>query len=113
MQLIGSADEVTRALTPFVGGTVYLHLETTVGAYTENGFGVFIRNAKVQIDSAALKGDGPLYRAGLHTSDGWVYAEGLTHWEVDSKGRLLLEGHDAEGRMTVACLVGREPWPVY
>jgi hypothetical protein len=113
LQPIASADEVTRALAPFVGGKAYLHLETTVGAYTENGFGVFIRNAEVEVESAALRGTGPLYRAGLRTKSGWVYAEGLTHWEVDPRGRLLLEGHDAEGRMTVACLVSREPWPVY
>jgi len=31
-----------------------------------------------------------------------MYAEGLTHWQIDDEGRLLLEGHDAEGRLTVA-----------
>jgi hypothetical protein len=113
LQLIASADEVTQALAAFRGGKAYLHLETTVGAYTEKGFGVFIRNAEVEIETAALRGDGPLFRAGLRTKSGWVYAEGVTHWEVDERGRLLLEGHDGEGRMNVACLISREPWPVY
>ncbi len=113
MQLIASADEVTKAMAPFAGQRVYLHLETTVGAYTANGVGVFIRNAEIDVETAALRGEGPLFRAGLRTKSGWVYAEGVTHWEVDPQGRLLLEGHDDEGRMNVACLLSRQPWPVY
>lgn len=113
MQLISSPDAVAPDLARFVGQSAYLHLEATMGAYTENGFGVFIRNAEVRIERAGIRGQGPLYRAGIQTSLGWVYAEGLTHWEVDGQGRLLLEGHDPEGRLTVACLLSPAPFPAY
>jgi bacillithiol biosynthesis deacetylase BshB2 len=103
--------EVEAALRRLVGETVYLHLETTAGAYTEGGFGAFIRNAALRLRSAAVRGTGP-FRAGLETELGWVYAEGLTHWEVDAAGRLLLAGYDAEGRVTVVCELAGSPFPV-
>lgn len=106
-----SPDAVEAALQPFVGHTVYLHLETTSGAYTEGGFGAFIRNVGVRFDRAHLKGSGP-YRAGLHLEQGWVYAEGLTDWEVDADGRLLLAGHDKEGRLGVALELSLTPFRV-
>jgi hypothetical protein len=105
-------EAVEPVLQRFVGRTVYLHLETTAGAYTAGGYGAFIRNAAVRPVRAAIRGTGP-YRAGIETEDGWVYAEGLTDWEVDGEGRLLLAGHDAEGRLTVACELSTRPWPVY
>lgn len=41
---------------------------------------------------------------------GWVYAEGITHWEVDDKERLLLAGHDNQGRLAVALELSLTPF---
>lgn len=114
------AAEVQAALQPFVGREVYLHLETTNGAYAaENMRGdpptmavcAYVRNAKIRFHRAVLAGTGP-FRAGLQMEDGWVYAEGLTDWELDGHGRLLLAGHDAEGRLAIACQLSLEPFHV-
>ncbi len=102
-------DAVEQALDAFLHRVVYLHLETTAGAYTAGGFGAFIRNAKLQLRSARVRGSGP-FRLCLDTEIGMVYAEGLTHWEEDTAGRLLLAGHDAQGRLTVSCEVSPEPF---
>ena len=100
-----------RALDALRGRTWYLHLETTAGAYTEGGFGAFIRNARIMVRGAALRGSGP-YRVGLETDTGWVYAEGLTDWEADADGRLLMAGYDGEGRVTVSCELSPTPFAV-
>lgn len=111
-------EAVEAALQTFVNQTVYVHLETTNGAYAAQGItgtkapavGCFIRNAAVRFHRAGLHGDGP-FRAGLQLEQGWVYAEGLTDWEIDAAGRLLLAGHDGEGRLAVALELSREPFP--
>ncbi|HEY3365452.1 MAG TPA: YojF family protein [Symbiobacteriaceae bacterium] len=110
--------EVQAALQTFVGRPVYLHLETTNGAYAANqadgkGMAVcaYIRNVTVHFDRATLAGAGP-YRAGLQMDQGWIYAEGLTDWEIDAQGRLLLAGHDGEGKLAVALELSPTPFPV-
>lgn len=104
-------EDVDAALARFVGGTTYLHLETTAGAYTEGGFGAFVRNAEVRIRRAQVRGADNRWRAGLETDTGWVYAEGLTHWEDLADGGLLLAGYDGEGRVTAVCELSRRPFP--
>lgn len=108
------------ALQHFVDRDVYLHLETTNGAYAGEGrlgepksmaVCAFIRNARVRFSRATLAGTGP-YRAGLQMEIGWIYAEGLTDWELDAKGRLLLAGHDDKGRLAVSLELSLEPFPV-
>lgn len=98
-------------LEQMAGEPLYLHLETTMGAYTKNTYGAFARNVQVRYLRAGVGGSGP-YRVGLRLPDGWVVAEGLTHWEVDDRGRLLMAGHDDEGRLTVALEVSRDPFPM-
>lgn len=108
-----------QELQRFVGRTVYLHLETTNGAYTQTELGAsiaaargaFVRNVPVRFERAKLSGVGP-YRAGLKVENGWIYAEGLTDWEVDGEGRLLLAGHDPEGRLAVALELSLAPFPM-
>lgn len=104
-------DAVQQHLNGLAGEPIYLHLETTRGAYTANTYGAFARNMRVRFERAGVAGDGP-YRVGLKLADGWVFAEGLTHWEVDAEGRLLLAGHDDEGRLTVALQLSRRPFPM-
>lgn len=107
---------VQAALQPFVGKDVYLHLETTNGAYAANqpdgrGMAVcaYVRNAVVRFSRATLAGTGP-FRAGLQMDGGWIYAEGLTDWELDEQGRLLLAGHDGEGKLAVALELSLTPF---
>lgn len=111
-------DEVQAALNTFVGKIVYLHLETTNGAYAaESAEGqsmavcAYVRNAAVQFRRATVAGTGP-YRAGLQMHHGWTYAEGLTDFEIDSEGRLLLAGHDEKGRLAVALQLSETPFPL-
>jgi len=94
---------------------VYVHLETTNGAYAthndESFFnsGAYIRNAKLKYEYGKITGNGP-YRVGLKTEIGWVYAEGITHYEVDNQNRLLLAGLDFTGKLAVALEISETPF---
>ncbi len=107
--------EVQAKLESLVNEQLYLHLETTNGAYASHfdskamTVGAFIRNGLIQIERGKIAGNGP-YRVGLKMQLGWVYAEGLTHWEIDEKGRLLMAGHDSKGRLAVALQLSKTPF---
>ncbi len=107
--------DVQKELERFFNQPVYLHLETTNGAYAAHhneyflSAGAYIRNGLVEIKHGKIAGAGP-YRVGLKISLGWIYAEGLTDWELDDKGRLLLAGHDREGKLAVALQLSTEPF---
>lgn len=94
---------------------VYVHLETTTGSYTLMGpekrppVIAFVRNARVSYGRGNIKGTGP-YRVGLKLDDGWVYADGLTHFEVNERDELLMAGYDGDGQLTVALQVSRTPF---
>jgi hypothetical protein len=95
--------DVETALQAFLAQAVFIHSEAT-------SF-VFVRNFRVQITDCFITGEGP-YRVGLRfDGHGWLRMEGLTHYEVDANGRLLLAGHDDKGRMHVALELGKEPFP--
>ncbi|MDF1523879.1 MAG: YojF family protein [Trueperaceae bacterium] len=98
-----------------LGLLVYLHLETTTGSYTALGpekkppVIVFVRNARITYQRGVVTGSGP-YRVGLKLEGGWVYAEGLTDFEVSERDELLLAGLDPEGQLTVALQVSETPF---
>lgn len=108
-------EKVQQALDTFKNKDVYIHLETTNGAYASHynakflNAGAYIRNAKIRYTIGKITGDGP-YRVGLKMENGWVYAEGLTDWEIDEKHRLLLAGHNDEGKLAVALQLSEEPF---
>ncbi|MDF2631261.1 MAG: hypothetical protein K0R39_5092 [Symbiobacteriaceae bacterium] len=111
---------VQDALQAFVNRDVYLHIETTNGAYAaQNMQGqtptmavcAYVRNAVVRFTRATIAGNGP-YRAGLQMDQGWIYAEGLTDWTLDEQGRLLMAGHDAEGRLAISLQLSLTPFHV-
>jgi hypothetical protein len=114
MEII-NIEKAQQAIDQFKNETVYLHLETTNGAYAthndENFFssGAFIRNAQVQLEHGKITGPGP-YRVGIKIPLGWVYAEGITHYTVDEQGRLLMAGHDFKGKLAVALEISRTPF---
>lgn len=106
---------VQPALDSFLNRKVYLHLETTNGAYAVHSqesnmsVGAYIRNGRLSFGRGIITGDGP-YRVGLKLELGWVYAEGLTDFEMTQEGQLLLAGHDQEGRLAVALELSLSPF---
>ncbi|RDI41958.1 YojF family protein [Falsibacillus pallidus] len=106
---------VQPLIDQFAGKPVYIHLETTNGAYASHfneGFfsaGAYIRNAKVTYEHGKIVGDGP-FRTGLKLEIGWIYAEGLTHFEMDEEGRLLMAGHGFDGKLAVALEISETPF---
>ncbi|KGX86195.1 YojF family protein [Pontibacillus litoralis] len=114
MELI-QKEEVQKVLERFLNKDVYVHLETTNGAYASHfnsqasNVGAFIRNVQIRYKQVKIIGS-TSFRVGLKMDAGWMYAEGLTHWELDEHHRLLLAGHDAEGRLMVACEISETPF---
>lgn len=108
-------NEVQKIINQFCNKDVYIHLETTNGAYAahrnENflNAGAYIRNAQIRYSRGKITGDGP-FRIGLKLALGWVYAEGLTRWEFDSKERLLLAGLNEDGKLAVALQLSEQPF---
>ncbi|AIE61616.1 YojF family protein [Bacillus methanolicus] len=109
------SEKVQNEINSFANKKVYLHLETTNGAYASHynqsifSAGAFIRNAQIQYEHGKITGNGP-YRVGLKMEFGWVYAEGITHFEIDENGRLLLAGHDFNGKLAVALQISLTPF---
>ena len=109
-------ETVQKEIDKYANQEVYLHLETTAGAYASHfdekvfSSGAYIRNALVQYERGKIAGTGPSYRVGLKTQIGWIYAEGITHFEVDSDGRLLLAGHDYQGKLAVCLEISLKPF---
>jgi len=108
-------EKVQEKLDFFKNKPVYIHLETTNGAYASHfgnkgvNVGAYIRNAQITYTEAVIKGD-VSFRVGMKTELGWVFAEGLTDWEMYENKHLLLAGHDAEGRLMVALQISETPF---
>ncbi|MFD1849004.1 YojF family protein [Oceanobacillus bengalensis] len=109
-------EKVQQMLDIFKDKEVYVHLETTNGAYASHvnnaayNVGAFIRNAKVFYNQAKIVGDGKSYRVGLKMEMGWIYAEGLTDWVIHENEQLLMAGHDREGRLMVSLEISEKPF---
>lgn len=107
--------ELQELLNSFANKEVYIHLETTNGAYAthfnENVFnaGAFIRNARIRYELGKVVGDTP-HRVGLKMAHGWVYAQGITHFELDERGRLLMAGLDYTGKLAIALEISETPF---
>ena len=41
---------------------------------------------------------------------GWVYAQGITHFELDEQGRLLMAGLDYSGKLAIALEISETPF---
>ncbi|WML46302.1 YojF family protein [Neobacillus sp. PS3-40] len=106
---------VQEKINQFANKEVYIHLETTNGAYASHhdesffSAGAYIRNALVNYELGKITGNGP-FRVGLKIQLGWVYAEGITHFEIDDQDRLLLAGHDPQGKLAVALEISLTPF---
>lgn len=108
--------EVQNRLEQLKNKKVYIHLETTNGAYASHqnsnayNVGAYVRNARVTYNQAKIVGDGNSYRVGLKMEIGWIYAEGLTDWTIHGDNQLLMAGHDREGRLMVSLQVSETPF---
>lgn len=106
---------VQELISSFAKKDVYIHLETTNGSYASHfnpsflNAGAFIRNIKLHFELGKIVGDSP-HRVGLKLPDGWVYAQGITHYTLDEHGRLLLAGLDGEGKLSVALHISETPF---
>lgn len=109
-------EKVQQKLDSFKNKEIYVHLETTNGAYASHfnnkayNVGAYIRNAKVTFSQAKIVGDGNSYRVGLKMEIGWIYAEGVTDWTIHGDNQLLLAGHDREGRLMVSLELSETPF---
>ncbi len=107
--------QVQAELDARLGLDLYVHLETTTGSYPALGpeksppVIAFVRNATIRFDRGLVTGEGP-YRVGLKLDGGWVYAQGLTDYQVNERDELLLAGHDPEGNLRVALQLSRRPF---
>jgi Protein of unknown function (DUF1806). len=109
------AEAVQARLEALKGRDLYLHLESTTGAYashhdsSRHPSSAFVKNAVIRYERGSIAGSGP-YRVGLKMAHGWVYCEGLTHYEESETERLLLAGHNAEGKLAVALQLSPQPF---
>ncbi|WP_332651370.1 YojF family protein [Lysinibacillus sp. 54212] len=108
-------EQLQNLLNSFANKDVYIHLETTNGAYATHfdekvfNAGAFIRNARICYELAKIVGDSP-HRVGLKMQHGWVYAQGITHFELDTQGRLLMAGLDYTGKLAIALEISETPF---
>ena len=108
-------EKLQQHLNSFANKDVYIHLETTNGSYATHfdekvfNAGAFIRNARIQYELAKVVGDVP-HRVGLKMQHGWVYAQGITHYEIDEQGRLLMAGLDYTGKLAIALEISETPF---
>ncbi|APC49121.1 YojF family protein [Virgibacillus halodenitrificans] len=109
-------EKVQEQLDRFTNKAVYVHVETTNGAYASHfddkayNVGAYVRNAEVTFHQAKIVGSGNAYRVGLKMEKGWIYAEGLTDWVMQEESKMLMAGHDREGRLMVALQISETPF---
>lgn len=114
MQLI-IPEQIQDRINSFIGEDIYVHLEMTTGAYashldsSKHPAATFISNAQIQYTQGSIAGNGP-FRVGLKTLTGWIYSEGLTHWEETDTERLIMAGHDGQGKLIVALQLSKQPF---
>ncbi|WP_368654432.1 YojF family protein [Ornithinibacillus sp. 4-3] len=115
MELI-DMKRVQEVLDQFKNKPVYIHLETTNGSYASHfdnkgvNVGAYIRNARVTFNQAKIVQSDNVLRVGLKIDMGWIYAEGVSHWEMYEETKLLLAGHDEFGRLRVALQISETPF---
>ncbi|MDX8360108.1 MULTISPECIES: YojF family protein [Bacillaceae] len=108
-------ENVQEVLDKLLNEKLFVHLETTTGAYANHfdeknmTVAAFIRNVPICFSQAKIKGPGP-YRIGLKIEQGWVYAEGITDWEINDQSQVLLAGHDKEGRLAISLQLSKQPF---
>lgn len=111
-------DVVQSLLDQYANEPVYIHVETTNGAYANHfdqrvfNAGTFLRNIQITYTHAQLKGGvKDPFRVGLKLDQsGWVYVQGLTHYEVNDNNEFLLAGFNYEGQLAAALEISHKPF---
>ncbi|AVP35768.1 DUF1806 family protein [Staphylococcus felis] len=111
-------DVVQSLLDQYTNEPVYIHVETTNGAYANHfdqrvfNAGTFLRNIQITYTHAQLKGGvKDPFRVGLKLNqNGWVYVQGLTHYEINENEEFLLAGFNYEGQLAAALQISRKPF---
>ena len=118
MELI-EQQQVQNLLNQYQNKPVYLHVETTNGAYASHfdekvfNAGTFLRNIQVSyIQGIITGGNKEPYRVGLKLDNGWIYVQGLTHFEIDAQGRFLMAGLNYQGQLAAALQISETPFEV-
>lgn len=115
MQLINQS-EVQRRIDILKDQDLYIHLEMTTGAYaahvdsSKHPAATFITNAIIRYSHGSISGSEGPYRVGLKMEQGWIYSEGLTHYEESETERLIMAGHDSQGKLVVSLQLSRQPF---
>ncbi len=114
MQII-DREKVQKRIDDLVNIDLYIHMEMTMGAYTSHRdqsvhpASNFIKNAKIQFEHGMISDSSP-FRVGLKMSGGWVYAEGMTHWDENNEDQLVISGNDKDGKLIAALQLSRNPF---
>lgn len=95
-------DELEHALKNYTGD-YYIHFEVIPGG--------FVRNLQAKVEQTYISGENPFRIALKLAQDGWIRIEDLTYYEIDSQGRLILSGHDEQGRITTTLLLSKTAFP--
>lgn len=109
-------DSVQSQLDTFLNKRVYIHLETSTGSYValEDPDKIptvaYIRNGIVVFTQGKIVNNEGVYSVGLKIDDGWIYAQGLTDWEMAEDGKLLLGGHDKKGNLNIGLELSFSPF---
>lgn len=118
MELINQ-EVVQGYLNDFANTPVYLHVETTNGAYASHfdekvfNAGTFLRNIQVNYIQGKITGGGKdPFRVGLKLDNGWIYVQGLTHFEITENGEFLMAGHNFNGQLAAALEISRQPFHI-
>lgn len=107
MQLI-NPQMVQELIDKLQDQDLYIHLEMTTGAYAshhdESKFtaSTFIKNGIVRYTHGKIQGTGP-YRVGLKMEQGWIYSQGLTHFEETETERLIMAAMTATASWSSRC----------
>lgn len=116
MELINQ-EAVQAHLNEFSNQPVYLHVETTNGAYAAHfdekvfNAGTFLRNIQVTYQQAKITGGKKdPFRVGLKLDNGWVYVQGLTHYEITENGEFLMAGLNYQGQLAAALEISKTPF---
>lgn len=111
--------EVLNLLTSYENKPIYLHVETTNGAYANHfdervfNAGTFLRNIQVTYEHAQLKGGEKILIALVSNYDGgWVYVQGLTHFEVNEDNEFLIAGFNYEGQLAATIEMSEKPFTI-
>jgi hypothetical protein len=113
-------DKVQSLLDSYANKPVYIHVETTNGAYANHfdqrvfNAGTFLRNIQITFEHAQLKGgEKDPYRVGLKlVNSGWVYVQGLTHFEINDNNEFLIAGFNYEGQLAATLEISTQPFNI-